>query len=465
MAEIDIMRKNILMIVADQLRYDSLGYCNGIVKTPNIDELKRDGMCFTQAYTPLPSCCPARQAIMTGKTPERLKALWNYDCALPVHSIGREEFTFSSALNANGYSTGYIGKWHVSENFEAQDFGFEKYVSERDYAEFLRNKCPDLKHTKIDWVRGWGGNPSEIPLEFSRTRYFADKTAETVEEFHSREKNWFVRMDFVEPHLPCFPSSPYSEMYNSGDIPPWGGFCDSFENKPFMQKNQLKNWHAEDMDWKDWSKIVALYYGWISQTDEAIGRVIAKLKTLGIYDDTVIVFTADHGDMCGSHKMPDKHYVLYDDIVRVPLIIKGFEKGECGDFVMNMDLCPSILDMAGIETEEKFDGFSMLPALRGNIDRYKRDFVVSTFNGQQFGLYTLRMIRDKRYKYIYNTQDVDELYDMEQDPCELNNLVGNKEYRGLISEMRKKLYGQLEKQGDRLIANPWIKDRLLNSCN
>ena len=449
------------MIVADQLRYDSLGYCNEIVKTPNIDSLRGEGMLFEEAYTPLPSCCPARQAILTGKTPERLKALWNYDCALPVSSIEKGEFTFSEALKEHGYRTGYIGKWHASEKYDPTDFGFERYVSERDYGSYLHQNCPDFAGYKTDWVHGWGGRESEVPLPFSRTEYFAAKTVEVIDEFKDEEK-WFVRLDFVEPHLPCYPSSPYSKMYDPDKIPPWSGFYDDFKNKPFMQRRQLENWHAENMTWKEWSKIVALYFGWITQMDAAIGKVTDFLKERGLYEDTVIILTADHGDMCGSHGMPDKHYVLYDDIVKIPLIIKGFKEGSCGEFVSNMDLCETILSMAGIKTQEKFDGIDLLPYLEGNKNPNRREYAVSTFNGQQFGLYTLRMIRDKKYKYIYNTQDVDELYDIQADSGELNNLALKEEFRGLIRKLRKKLYYELKRQGDRLVENPWIEDRLLN---
>jgi len=247
----------------------------------------------------------------------------------------------------------------------------------------------------------------------------------------------------------------------------WPSFEDNFKNKPYIQKQQLYSWSIENFTWDDWAPIVARYYGIISQIDDAIGKIIDKLDSLGTANNTIVIYTSDHGDMCGSHRMIDKHYVLYDDIVKVPLLARWpgvIDKGSlCNNFVCHsLDIPPTILDIAGIEKKEFFQGASLLPLMKEEkVDEWRK-FAVSTYNGQQFGLYTQRMIRTKEWKYIWNTTDVDELYNLEEDPCELNNVIYDSRHSGLIRELRCMLYNELIKDMDGLVAgNQWLKNQLI----
>lgn len=445
------------MIVADQWRADCLGYLNKYpVCTPNLDRLKEEGISFSNAFTPLPTCCPARQAMMTGQRPERLGCLWNYDLGSKIPSIDPSVMTYSKLLKEANYRTAYIGKWHGSKNFTPTDFGYDTYVPDSGYVAYL--KSLNLSMPKTDWIKGFGGGKCEIPLECSRTHWQAEQAISVLREWAKGEGNWHLRLDFNEPHLPCYPSEPYASMYSPDEMIEWEGFRERFENKPYMQRQQLKNWGAENMTWQDWAKTVALYFGWITQTDDAIGRLLKALKELGLEKDTVVVFTADHGDMCGSHGMPDKHYVLYDDIVRVPLIVKGYGSGERSEYVMNFDLCPTIMNWGGITDLPPMDARSLAPCLE-NTEHEERHCAVSTFNGQQFGLYSIRMYRDDSYKYIFNTADVDELYDLKKDPGELVNLAVKQEYETVVRIYRKKLFEELTRFDD-LVNNLWLRRQL-----
>lgn len=264
-------------------------------------------------------------------------------------------------------------------------------------------------------------------------------------------------MDFNEPHLPCFPCR---EIYDAGgyetlSVAPWGSFGDTFRNKPYMQRRQLKNWNAEDMNWSDWEKILRLEFALMEQTDRAIGEVLDLLKEKGMMENTVVIFTADHGDLCGSHRMVDKHYVLYDDIIRIPLIVmdgqgKKIEKG----IVENIDFAPSVLNWAGISVPEEMQGRPLT--------QQGKEFAVSTFNGQQFGLYTLRAITDGQDKYIFNASDVCEYYDLRTDPDEMENRIDDEECRKRILFLKRKLYDILLDRGDKMVMNPWMKNRFLN---
>jgi arylsulfatase A-like enzyme len=195
--------------------------------------------------------------------------------------------------------------------------------------------------------------------------------------------------------------------------------------------------------------------------------VLETLVQFGAADGTVVIFTSDHGDMCGSHRMMDKHYILYDDVVKVPLIIKHPGMGPAQireEFVYNMlDLPPTLLDMLDLPPPSFFHGRSLLPLLnREAVEDWRTD-IVSTYKGQQFGLYTQRMLRTAKWKYIWNTTDIDELYNLEQDPAELTNLIYEERHAELVREYRKTLYERLFKEGDGLVQNEWIRNQLLQN--
>lgn len=458
----DSIKPNVLMIIPDQQRYDCIGYSNDYpVKTPNIDKLALQGIWFSNAYTPIPLCCPARQALLNGRRPEAFGALWNYDAALKIPALEPDEYSWTRDLQEYGYRTGYVGKWHVHPTYDPTHYGFDDYVSEYEYAVFRSKKHPGAVFSK-----GFIGEIDAVPLEDSRTHWLAAQAISLIERYSEEERPWHIRLDFPEPHLPCQPVAQFADMYKPEDVPMWRSFSDEFINKPYIQKQQLYNWNIQDYTWEDWAPIVARYYGIISQVDDAIGKVLDVLDEMGIAENTVVIYTPDHGDMCGGHRMMDKHYVMYEDIVKVPMIIRWpgrIRQGMvCSEFVYNfLDLPPTILEMVGLKPKEFFHGRSMLPLLRGEEVCDWRKEAVSTYNGQQFGLYTQRMIRYDNWKYIWNTTDVDELYDLEKDPNELYNLIYDESCGQVIADLRYRLYEVLLKEGDGLVKSPWLREQLL----
>lgn len=219
------------------------------------------------------------------------------------------------------------------------------------------------------------------------------------------------------------------------------------------------------MEWDQWKPVVTRYYAIISQMDDAIGRVLHALYESGQWENTLVIVTADHGGMCGSHRMLDKHYVLYDDVVHVPLLMAWPGRISSGmrrrELVCHaLDLGPTLLELTGGEPVET-DGRSLVPLLFGEKPKDWRREVVATYNGQQFGLYTQRMLRTPEWKYIWNTTDVDELYDMTQDKGELHNLIYEQQHQERIQYFRKRLLEILEREGDGLVKTQWMRDQLL----
>lgn len=455
-------RPNILMIVADQMRYDCIGAARRYpVSTPNIDALARGGLRFAEAYTAIPTCCPARQALLSGVRPESFGAHWNYDITLPVTGLPAHTYTWTGALQKNGYATAYVGKWHVSDELGPRNFGFDSFTSRREYLAYRRETVGDLNLTN-----GWLGQVDDIPTRHSRTHWLARTATDAMRRLVDSGGPWHLRVDFPEPHLPCLPTREFADRYDPADVEPWDSMGETFHGKPYIQHQQLYNWGIEDFSWRDWAPVVARYYAIISQLDDAVGAILRELDRLGAADDTVVVFTADHGDMCGSHRMLDKHFIMYDDVVRVPLIVRWPRECAsgspcCAPVTSSLDIAPTVLELAGLDVPQHLQGRSLVPLLRGETPAYWPSAVVATYNGSQFGLYAQRMIRTQRWKYVWNLTDRDELYDMEEDPAELSNCIDD--YRGssTIVGLREALHDELSRCNDGLFRGDWLHRQLL----
>ncbi len=459
-------KPNILLIMADQHRYDCIG-CNGnsLIKTPNFDRLAAEGVRFSNAFTSIPVCCPARQSALNGRRNESFGALWNYNSPLKTGALAPGEYSWAGDLRKAGYSNGYLGVWDVNPEYSPLQYGYDEYVSLKEYSAF-REKA----YGKPQFNNGYLGENDSIPVEDSNTHWLAHKAIELIGRYsRAGDSPWHLNLNFSVPHLPCRPAGRFAEMYKPSEMPEWGSFRDEFKDKPYIQLQQIYTWEIEKFTWEDWAPIVARYYGIISQMDDAVGLVLDELERLGIAEETIVVYTSDHGDMCGAHRMIDKHYIMYDDVVRVPYIVRwpGVSDAgrECGSFIYStLDMAPTMLDLAGIENKDFFHGMSYLPLLNGikavSSEHAWRTEVVSSYNGQQFGLYTQRMIRGQKWKYIWNTTDVDELYDLEQDPFELVNRINDTSLADILADLRIRLRDILIKDGDGLMKSPWLLKQL-----
>ncbi len=452
-----IKRPNLLFLLSDQLRYDCVGAAGCYpVSTPNIDRLADRGMWFENAYTPMPVCAPARQCLLSGVMADRFGAVCNYDM-LPVPSLEPTGRYWTDNLSRSGYRSAFVGKWHASKSAGADAFGFSDIYTFADYNAYLKERYGDLKESG-----GWLGSESVYPLADSKTHHMAEKVNEYIRSYKG-EAPWHIRLDLTDPHLPCHPAAPYSAMYNPDDMQPWESFGDTFENKPYIQRQHVKNWGIEHYTWDDFKGGVARYYGMISQLDDAIGRIMSTLEQTGQKDDTIVVFTSDHGDLCGGHGMLDKHYVLYDDVLHVPLIIsypRMVGQGRDASFVNHfLDLVPTIEELCGISPEMPRSGRTLVPLLLGQEQPERPDFIVASGNGQQFGYYTHRCIRTERYKYIWNLTDIDECYDLADDPGEKVNIIDKMDGE-VLKKLKRTLLDELTRLEDPFIKGHWVRGQL-----
>ena len=452
-------RPNILLVHADQHRYDCVG-ANGhsLVETPAIDRLTNQGTNFEHAYTPIPICSPERASLMTGQWPNG-HGTYSHVGAPGGSPLTTEAPTFAEVAQNAGYATSYVGRWDLGheERGGPEAFGFDAWIPNSRYAEWREaHGLPERPGSE----NGWFGQPdTAITVEQSRLAWAARQTLEQLEELAGSETPFLLRWDTFEPHLPNVVPEPFASMYDPEVLDPWGSFDDPLTDKPYAQRQVRRNWRIEGLEWEEWAPTVARYLGEISLLDQQLGRVLDRLDELGIADETIVVYTADHGDMCGSHGMIDKHFNMYDDVMRVPLLARGpgIPVGETrDDFVSHaLDVAATICASTSGSVPDSFDGEPLFDS-----ETDEREEIFATYYGCQQGLYHSRMLRDHEWKYVWNPTAIDELYNLREDPWERTNLaVDPGATEPILEDMRRRMLAWIQTTGDDL-NNPWAAGQL-----
>lgn len=451
---------NILLIHSDQHRHDCLGVTgHPLVRTPHMDRLAREGVLFTHAFTPCPLCVPTRNSLLFGQWPAQHGAIGNQHTEIP--GPARPDLpTFSQTLRDHGYYLGYVGKWGLHPQQLPTSYGFHDYVAADGYERWRAAQgLPPMPRRN-----GWFGevDPYATP-EQSRMAWGASETIRLLRAAAETGRPFFIRWDPSGPHLPNVVPEPYASMYSPAHIAPWPSFPDPLVGKPFIQAQQRRTWRLDGWTWEQWAPIVGRYLGDISLMDAQLGRVLEALDELDLAAETLVVYTCDHGDTCGAHGMIDKHYVMYDDVVRVPLILRWPARLPAGErrdaFITHaLDLAATFCDAADVPAPSTFRGTSLLPKALG-LQSGGED-VFSVYSGGQFGLYSQRMVRDRRWKYVWNATAEDELYDLAADPGELHNLAGEPSRRDELEGLRHRLVGWMQATDDPLL-NQWTRAQLL----
>ena len=447
---------NVLWIGVDQMRADTPGYTgNEICQTPNLDRLAGEGVSFSRAYTPASQCSPARASMLTGRYAFHHGVGTNCDM---YHGLAAElphpEELLHYRLQARGYRCGYAGKWHVGTDkgpvdygFEGmnlpgygdlkRDAGFQGYLKERGLS-YGPVESPIYGNADETTLLGgrWNG-----PLESTPTYYLADYAIDLLDTFAADDRPFFLTCQFWAPHPPYLPSPEYAGRHDRSSISPWPNFRDDLREKPESLRRFRRDFYrALPTSWEGWRELVGLYYDYVALVDAQIGRVVDRLDALGVAEDTLVVFTSDHGDMNGAHGgLFDKGF-MYEEAHRVPLVIrcpKRFEGGASGALVYNMDIFPTLLELVG-EPLDGLDGRSLLPFLQ-NPDAPGREALLLESHGMRH-LYSQRaLVTEDGYKYIFNPGHEDEVYDLNMDPGELRNLLRDDARRARVAELQRRL--------------------------
>lgn len=476
--------KNIALILMDQIRTDMLGcYGHKVVKTPNIDALAMDGLTFDRAYTPSSVCTPARTSLFTGQMPTNHGVVRNPEkggSGDPKPGAPN----ISTALT--GYNKIYTGKWHVGSEVLPRDFGFSGhnfdgygYPGSGTYKGMVFDQGPKSEDRYDLWLREkgyekpyitegyFGENPNlrvqelcgklNCPKEATLPYFVVDEAISSIRKGKSEGKPFFIWMNFWGPHTPCVIPEPFYSMYKPEEVELDESFYNPLQGKPKHYENIAKMWGVWDASEEAWKKIITSFWGYISLIDEALGVFIDFLKAEGLYDDMLMVLTADHGDAMGAHRMIEKGEFMFESTYRIPLIVKDpqmEERGRRDDrFVYLHDLTPAIGDFAGTAPNNEFDGRSLLDITRNKKSEW-RDGVLAQLAGH-FVSFEQRMWREEKYKLVFNASDMCELYHMKDDPMELENLFYNSEYNSVKRELLKKICREMKAVNDPLTG--WLE--------
>ena len=457
------MQPNIIFMLSDQHRFDAVS-ANGnpVVRTPAIDSLAKAGMCFTRCYTANALCTPARATIMTGLYPHnhgQLANMGNFNGVFDRQVLDKPQI--NTYLKSQGYQVGMTGKWHLPEQGNCEKWCCDTWHTERQYHANLRKKGIDFEQGRSNVQRmEWTGNAvfcgvSALSLEDSFETWVADSTIEMIESFYAQGKPFMIHSNFFAPHFPYAVPEPYDKMYNPDDIPMWCNFNDMFVNKPTIQQKEMLRWNAGHMTWKDWQKAIAVYYGYCTYMDTQIQRILNTLEKLGIADNTLVIYTSDHGDMLGSHRIFNKGMNMYDETHHIPFFArwpKVIAPGtQCDAFIGTTDFAPTILDAAGCKEAPKMDGRSLLPLFHDCCKDNGREDIYAEFHGYEPALCSIRMVQTTKWKYIYNPCSEDELYDLETDPGELNNLAPMLAFKHVLRRMKARMVRWLQETGDSIV--------------
>ena len=491
-------RPNILWFCTDQQRFDTIhALGNPHINTPNLDRLVEEGVAFTHAFCQSPICTPSRASFLTGRYPGNVRGCMN----------GNEEWgegapLVTALLAESGYDCGLSGKFHLAGAYGRE----EPRPKEDGYRVFHWSHDPEdlypSGHAYADWLAAQGftlrdlrEDPAAIPPELHQTTWCTDRAIEFMSE-KRRKGPWLMSVNAFDPHAPFDPPQEYRDRYVPSKLP----------SPPFRQSDlttqseipgDFPNQSRPPQEF-DAQEIIASYYAMIELIDENVGRLLAALEESGQRENTVIIFTSDHGEMLGDHGLLYKGCRFYEGLVRVPLIISWpghFPAQEMSDaddqpddhstaeeaeadqgdssngtpaeapsiapagFVSDalvelIDIAPSLLELAGLSSPQGMQGRSLLPILRGEAPAHQhRDFVRCEFYRAQNpdvpgrekyeGSYAT-MYRNQRHKVVvYHGYEQGELYDLEEDPGEFKNLWNDPDYADLRFDLVRRNFDAL----------------------
>lgn len=449
-------RPNILWICTDQHRYDALGVTgNPYVRTPNIDRLAEQGVTFSRAYTQSPVCTPSRACFLTGRYPRTTRVRQNGNEYFP-----KDEVLVTKLLADQGYDCGLVGKLHLSaaegqmENrpddgyrvFRWSQHPHDDWPGANDYQLWLKAQGIEWnEHYRLgDWKNLFPPGEGGIAAEYHQTTWCAEEAISFIKE--ERNEPWLLSVNIFDPHPPYDPPLAYREKYPADRMPlPKYKEGELDSKPPIQQKDYLEGGQAGTgpcfarMSETEKRQAIADYYAMIELIDDQVGRMIAALEESGQRERTIVIFMSDHGEMLGDHGLYWKGAYFYEELVHVPLIMSWpgkFAHNLRSDALVELvDLAPTLLEAAGIETPYYMQGTSLLPILTGQADPSQhKDHVYCEYYYALNGIHDTyaTMYLDGKYKIVvYHGEAVGELYDLQADPNEFRNLWDDPDHKEL----------------------------------
>ena len=444
---------NLLLLITDQQQAGTVE-AGSACQTPNMDLLAAGGTQFTRCYATNPICSPSRASLFTGLYPHSHGMVDVPHAVEPYRSELKECAPFwPRALRAAGYRTGYFGKWHVERSERLERFGFDENevarynqllgLVERDAAGMAQRRVVRQKGYRDFLV---AGVVDEAPESTPECRIYSDGIAFVERAAQEMGRPWALVLSTEAPHDPYVALKTYFERYDPATLPRPPSFDDDLAGRPAIYRRIRSVWR--DLDWDDFALATACYYANVSLIDDQVGRLLEALEATGQAENTLVVFTADHGDYMGAHGLLLKGIPAFDEAYRVPLIVRGpgVPAGrKVGDVVSMLGLAPALVALTtGIEFPCQAP--SLLPLLQPEPGEWWPE-AYAEMQGQRFA-YQQRVLWQEKWKYVFNTFDDDELYDLEADPHEVHNLAGEPAHRTILERMAARMWEIIRETGD-----------------
>lgn len=453
--------------MTDQQRGDSVPPF-GRAKLPFVERLAREGVVFSQAFCPSPHCCPSRATFFSGLYPSE-HGVWNNVENGTALSPGLYDGVrlWSEDLRAAGYDLQFSGKWHVSRLEGPQHRGWQttrcvppvssqaafrhQPLPKRDWNVHHTPPAPGV--TRHGHIRRPGYAPFYLYGEcddLSGDRQTVDDALAHIRGREYSRRPWCRYVGVTGPHDPYFVPQRFLDLYDMDEIELPANFSDRMQDKPALYRKNRDRF--DQLSETQQREALHHYLALCSYEDALFGEVLDALEESGELDNTVIIYTSDHGDYASEHGLWTKGLACFRGAYHVPLIVRwprGIKHpGRVVDeFVTLADIAPTLLELAGTVSPQKLSGRSLLPFLRGEGVCDWRDAVFTQSNGNEiYGIQRSVMTRD--WKFVYNTFDYDELYDLRNDPGETRNLAREAQHQGVIRELSRRLWRFAEEHGD-----------------
>ena len=426
---------NIIFILTDDQRWDALGFAgNEIIRTPHQDELARAGVYFKNAFVTTPICAASRASILTGL----YERTHDFTFRTPPLAASYVDISYPKLLKDNGYQLGFFGKLGMT----------------------LENRMDTVLFDE-QYVTGTNGYFRLTGEGWSRHIHLTDHTTDKALDFiksADRDRPFCVSISYNAPHADDTSPQQYfwpqrhDGLYREDTVPgPALGAAKYFEALPeFLQDSMTIGrirwkWRYETPE--KYQEMVKGYYRMISTIDDNLGRLRTRLEEWGLANNTIIIFTGDNGYFLGERRLAGK-WLMYDNSLRVPLIVydpRNAKPAVVDNLVLNIDIAPTILDFAGAAVPDAMQGSSLRPLTLGNAKEWRQEFVCEHLYELPY-IPKSEGIRGQRWKYFryLDHPDSEELYDLESDPMEINNLASEASYRDLLLEYRKKLDAKIQ---------------------
>lgn len=463
-------RPNVLFVLCDDLRWDSLG-CAGhpYLKTPNIDRLAKEGVFFANTFCTTSLCSPSRASILSGLYAHAHGVTDNFT------EFPTEMASFPRLLHDAGYETAYIGKYHMGENNDDKRPGFDYFVTHKGQGKYFDTEF-NLDGVKREVVPGY------------YTTVVTDMALDWLKR--PRTKPWVMMLGHKAPHSFYFPEEKYQHTFDSVSVK-YPDTAFHLETQPAWIKQRLPTWHGiygPLFEWrksfpddrpeavKDFANMIHAYWGTILSVDDSMGRLVGWLRETKQLDNTIVVFMGDNGLLNGEHGMVDKR-TMHEPSIRIPLVVRypalapADQPKRVQQLVLTVDMAPSILDLCGVAAPQKLHGRSWKKLVQSSDPNWRHSFLYHYNYEKQFP-YTpnIRGVRTDDWKYSHYPhgdgkpdRHLSELYDLKNDPEERTNLAADPKYSDKLAELKRELARVMSDVGiiqDKMPLDEGIKQQL-----